>query len=41
MAVALFVQNGAVAQVWLFWVAPLLAGALGGGLYRWLAPNHG
>ena len=40
-AVALFVQNGALAQLWLFWVAPLLGGALGGGLYRWLAPNHG
>ena len=40
-AVPLFVKNGALAQLWLFWVAPLLGGALGGGLYRWLAPNHG
>jgi hypothetical protein len=26
----------ALAQLWLFWVAPLIGGALGGALYRWL-----
>jgi aquaporin Z len=31
---ALFVGGWAVAQLWLFWVAPLLGGALGGFVYR-------
>ena len=34
---ALFVGGWALAQLWLFWVAPLLGGALGGLLYRWLS----
>ncbi|MCJ2065290.1 aquaporin Z [Methylobacterium sp. J-088] len=34
---ALFVGGWAIAQLWLFWVAPLLGGALGGILYRWLS----
>ncbi|AWM88121.1 aquaporin Z [Microvirga sp. 17 mud 1-3] len=34
---ALFVGGWALAQLWLFWVAPLLGGALGGILYRWLS----
>ncbi|RPE81166.1 aquaporin Z [Vulcaniibacterium tengchongense] len=34
--VALFAGDAAVAQLWLFWLAPLLGGALGGLLYRWL-----
>jgi aquaporin Z len=34
---ALFVGGWAVAQLWLFWVAPLVGGALGGVLYRWLS----
>jgi aquaporin Z len=33
---ALFVGGWALAQLWLFWVAPLLGGAAGGLLYRWL-----
>ena len=33
---ALFVGDWALAQLWLFWVAPLIGGALGGLLYRWL-----
>lgn len=33
---ALFVGGWAVAQLWLFWVAPLIGGAAGGLLYRWL-----
>ena len=31
---ALFVGGWAVKQLWLFWVAPLIGGALGGGVYR-------
>ena len=31
---ALFVGGWAVAQLWLFWVAPLAGGIVGGGLYR-------
>jgi aquaporin Z len=34
---ALFVGGWALAQLWLFWVAPLLGGALGGLTYRWLS----
>ena len=34
---ALFVGGWALAQLWLFWVAPLLGGAAGGLLYRWLS----
>jgi aquaporin Z len=31
---ALFVGGWALAQLWMFWVAPLIGGALGGGIYR-------
>src|SRR5215217_1425538 len=34
---ALFVGGWVLAQLWLFWVAPLIGGALGGILYRWLS----
>ena len=34
---ALFVGGWALAQLWLFWLAPLIGGALGGVLYRWLS----
>ena len=34
---ALFVGGWALAQLWLFWVAPLAGGALGGVIYRWLS----
>ena len=34
---ALFVGGWALAQLWLFWVAPLVGGAIGGVLYRWLS----
>jgi aquaporin Z len=34
---ALFAGGWAIAQLWLFWVAPLIGGALGGILYRWLS----
>jgi aquaporin Z len=31
---AVFVGGWALSQLWLFWVAPIIGGALGGGLYR-------
>src|SRR5215468_3656670 len=34
---ALFVGGWALAQLWLFWVAPLIGGAVGGLLYRWIS----
>ncbi|KMO38976.1 porin [Methylobacterium tarhaniae] len=34
---ALIVGGWATAQLWLFWVAPIIGGALGGILYRWLS----
>ena len=37
---ALFVGGWALAQLWLFWVAPLLGGALGGFAYRMLAKEE-
>jgi aquaporin Z len=38
--VALFAGSGAIGQLWLFWVAPLVGGALGGIIYAWLRPNN-
>jgi aquaporin Z len=37
---ALFVGGWAIAQLWLFWLAPLVGGALGGVLYRWLSEEE-
>lgn len=34
---ALFVGGWALQQLWLFWIAPLVGGALGGVVYRWLS----
>ncbi len=34
---ALFAGAWALGQLWLFWVAPLIGGALGGMVYRWLS----
>ncbi len=36
---ALFVGDWALAQLWLFWIAPLLGGWLAGKVYRRLAPS--
>ena len=33
---ALYVGGWAIAQLWLFWIAPLIGGALGGLVYSWL-----
>jgi aquaporin Z len=34
--VALYVGGWAVGQLWLFWVAPIIGGILGGLIYAWL-----
>lgn len=39
-AVALFAGSGAVGQLWLFWVAPLLGGMIGGMIYKWLGDTR-
>jgi len=38
-AVAIFVGDWAVAQLWLFWVAPIVGGALGAIVYRFIATS--
>jgi aquaporin Z len=40
-APALFVGGWALAQLWLFWVAPILGAALAGAAHRWLAADEG
>ena len=32
----MFAQTGALAQLWLFWVAPLIGGAIGAVIWRYL-----
>ncbi|MBV5270053.1 MAG: aquaporin Z [Afipia sp.] len=34
---ALFVGGWALQQLWLFWLAPLIGGVIGGVVYRWLS----
>ena len=36
---ALFVGDWATAQLWMFWVAPLVGALIGGIVYRWLGAN--
>lgn len=38
--VAVFVGDWAVAQLWLFWVAPIAGAVLGAEIYRWLASEE-
>jgi aquaporin Z len=40
-APALFVGGWALAQLWLFWVAPILGAAAAGALNRWLSASDG
>ena len=40
-AVAVFVGDWAVGQLWLFWVAPIIGAVLGALAYRWLAVEEG
>jgi aquaporin Z len=37
---ALFVGGWALQQLWLFWLAPVIGGALGGAVYRWLSSER-
>lgn len=37
-APALFVGDWAIAQLWLFWIAPIVGAVLAGWAYRWLLP---
>jgi len=36
LGVALYVGDWAMAQLWLFWVAPIIGALLGAGVYRYL-----
>ena len=38
-AVALFAGAGAISQLWLFWVAPILGAAIGGLAYKWIGSD--
>ena len=33
---AVFAGGWALGQLWLFWVAPIVGGLLGGAIHRWL-----
>jgi aquaporin Z len=37
--VALFAGGWAIEQLWLFWIAPIIGGVLGGFVYRWLGSH--
>jgi aquaporin Z len=38
---ALFMGGWALAQLWLFWFAPLIGATIGGALYRWISEEPG
>jgi aquaporin Z len=38
--VALFAGSGAIGQLWLFWLAPILGGLIGGFLGKWLGTTR-
>ena len=37
---ALMVGGWAIAQLWMFWIAPLIGAVIGGGIYRWLGKEE-
>lgn len=37
---AVVVGGMALQQLWLFWVAPIMGGIIGGGLYKWLSADE-
>lgn len=37
---ALIVGGMALQQLWIFWVAPIVGGIIGGGVYRWLSADE-
>ncbi|SKA55756.1 aquaporin Z [Enterovibrio nigricans DSM 22720] len=37
---ALIVGDWAIAQLWMFWVAPIIGALIAGVVYRWLSPNE-
>ena len=37
--VALFASNGALTQLWLFWLAPIVGAIVGGVVWKWLDPE--
>jgi len=39
--VALFVGDWAVAQLWLFWVAPIIGAVIGAAAYKWMGKPEG
>ena len=41
LTMAFVVGGWALAQLWLFWVAPILGAALAGAAHRWLAADDG
>ncbi|MBN8647169.1 MAG: aquaporin Z [Caulobacterales bacterium] len=38
--VALFAQNGALSQLWLFWVAPILGAIIGAQIFKFVSKNN-
>jgi aquaporin Z len=38
--VALFAGDWAIAQLWLFWLAPIVGGALGAVIYRFIGSSE-
>jgi aquaporin Z len=36
---AVFAGSGALGQLWMFWVAPIVGGLIGGAIYRWLGKD--